>query len=116
MRILFAGKATTSTLTAIADAGINVELTGTGLEGLELLLHYEFDLVLLHFSLPDMDGITFLSQMRSAGKDTPAIAFAGNAQERFRAKALAAGADDVVEQDIDTGSRELVAYALAGRG
>ncbi len=60
---------------------------------------YEFDLVLLNLVLPDVDGGALISRIRSAKYETPIIALSAIPQARL--KALAAGADDVVERDID---------------
>ena len=64
-----------------------------------LMRDYEFDLVLLNLLLPDMDGSALISRIRSAKHETPIIALSAIPQARL--KALAAGADDVVERNID---------------
>ena len=91
-----------------ADA-IRVEFVETGDDALYIMRDYQFDLVLLNQRLPDMDGATLISRIRAAKHDTPIIALSAVAQARL--KALAAGADDVVECDIDR--EELVARIRA---
>ncbi len=61
--------------------------------------NHEFDLVLINLVLPDMDGTTLISRIRSAKHNTPIIALSAVPQARL--KALGAGADDVVERDMD---------------
>ena len=80
-----------------ADA-IRVEIAETGDDALYIMRDYQFDLVLLNQRLSDMDGATLISRIRSAKHDTPIIALSAVPQARL--KALAAGADDVVEHDI----------------
>jgi two-component system cell cycle response regulator CtrA len=104
MRILLVdGKAdpTSAFVSDLVANGFTVEITNTGIDALDLLRHYAFDLVLVQFVLPDTDGITFLTRMRTAGHNAPVLALNSAAQARYRTKALAAGADDVVEQGTD---------------
>jgi two-component system, cell cycle response regulator CtrA len=104
MRILLveANLGHTKALRAFLKAeGLVVEPTDNGADALDLLRHYEFDLVLVNLVLPDMDGITLISRMRAAGRNTPVLALASTPSARSRLKALSVGADDVVEQDVD---------------
>jgi len=91
-----------------ADA-IKVDLAESGDDALYILRDYQFDLVLLNQRLPDMDGATLIGRIRVAKHDTPIIALSALTQTRL--KALAAGADDVVECDIDR--EELIARIRA---
>ena len=91
-----------------ADA-IRVELAETGDDALYIMRDYQFDLVLLNQRLPDMDGAMLISRMRAAKHDTPIIALSAGPQARL--KALSAGADDVVDRDIDR--EELIARIRA---
>ena len=110
MRVLLvendATAVTRLTLT-FASAGFKAEVTDSGQEALDLLRHYEFDIVLLNLSLPNMEGRSLLSRMRAAGRTTPVLALSSVFQPAARIRAFTAGADDVVDQTID--SSELLA-------
>ena len=79
---------------------IRTDLAESGDEALYLMRDFQFDLVLLNLTLPDMDGSSLIRQIRTAKHDTPIIALSTVPQARL--KALAAGADDVVARDIDS--------------
>ena len=91
-----------------ADA-IRVEFAQSGEDALSVMRDYEFDLGLINLQLHDMDGCSLISRIRSAKHHTPVIALSAAPQPRLRA--LAAGADDVVERDIDRA--ELIARIRA---
>ena len=78
---------------------VRVDIAESGEDALYLMRDYQFDLVLLNMLLPDMDGTSLISRIRLAKHETPIIAISAVPQARL--KALAAGADDVIERDID---------------
>ena len=90
-----------------ASAAFNTEVIDTGEEGLDLLRHYEFEMVVLGSSLPDMEASSFISRMRAARHATPVLALSSALKPAERVRAFAAGADDVVDQTVD--SSELLA-------
>ncbi len=97
--------------TAFAAENIRADVTDTGEDALNLVRHYDFDLMVLNLTLPDMAGSTVISRMRAAHRDLPVLALAGTLDTPSRVKALAAGADDVVARPIDRS--ELVARMRA---
>ena len=78
---------------------IRADIAETGEDALYFMQSYTFDLILLNLRLPDMDGNALISRVRLAKNGTPIIALSAVPQARL--KALGAGADDVVERDID---------------
>ncbi len=99
-------------LTAILqNAGFLVDHTDMGVEALEMLRHYDYDLTLVELDLPDMDGSELVRRMRIARHPVPAMVLSGAAQAATRIRALVAGADDVVAKPFD--SAELIARVHA---
>lgn len=68
------------------------------------------DLVLLDLSLPDMDGLSLLSKVRTASQ-LPLIVVSGSGTDRDRVSSLENGADDYVAKPFS--SAELVARVRA---
>ena len=103
MRILLvdASNQTNPLRAFIQSEGVVVEGADTGEEALDLVRHYPFDVVVLNLTLPDMDGITWISRLRLTGHHTPVLALLSSASIKHRLAALSAGADDVVGHDTD---------------
>ncbi|WP_316397307.1 response regulator transcription factor CtrA [Bradyrhizobium sp. 33ap4] len=72
----------------------NVYTTDLGEEGLDLAKLYDYDLISLDLSLPDMSGYDVLRRMRSAGVKTPVLVLSDTAGYQDVARVLSAGADD----------------------
>ena len=62
---------------ALEGRGMASVLAATGEEGLSLLEHQAFDLVLLDIRMPDLDGVTVLRHIRSRHPGTPVIMITG---------------------------------------
>ena len=85
----------------LKGGGIHIERTNTGRYALDLLAYYNFDIVVISLALPDMPGSTLISRMREARHNTPVLAFSRSLHIDPKLKALTAGADDVVDQNIE---------------
>src|SRR4051812_22763643 len=75
-----------------AGRKVRVESAETGEDALELLRHYEFDIVVLNLWLPDMDGSRVMTRIRAARLDVPVLALSHRAQPKLSVDAFAAGA------------------------
>lgn len=92
-------------------AGAVVDQTDSGADSLELLRHYEYDIVLLDLALPDMEGCEVVRRMRVTRNDTPVVVLSSIALPQARVKALSLGADDFITKPFDKG--ELLARMQA---
>jgi signal transduction histidine kinase/DNA-binding response OmpR family regulator len=84
----------------LVQCGVRARIVDSGPEGLKVLRHERFDLVLLDIQMPGMDGITVLEHFRRFGPEattprhTPVIAVTANALTGDRERFLDFGFDD----------------------
>lgn len=88
-----------------------VDHADTGEEALELARHYDYDIMVLDLTLPDMEGHEVVRRMRLARNHTPVLVLTGAARPEVRVKALSLGADDVMAKPFDRS--ELIARVQA---
>jgi DNA-binding response OmpR family regulator len=91
---------------ALRRAGHEVESSLRGDTGLELALSGRFDLLVLDWHLPGLDGYTVLHAVRASGLPLRVLMLTGYGQSH-REAALAAGADAFLEKPC--GLEDLVA-------
>ena len=81
--------------------GFDVELAGTGAEGLRLGLSPDVALVILDLSLPDCDGLEVLAGLRERGAMVPVLALSARTEVDDRVRALDLGADDYLPMPFE---------------
>jgi two-component system cell cycle response regulator CtrA len=88
-----------------------VDLVDTGEEALDLVRHYDYDIVVLDLMLPDMEGYEVVRRMRAARIDVPVLIVSGLSRPQAKVKGLAMGADDYITKPFD--KAELIARMQA---
>jgi len=78
----------------LSSLGMQVRTASGGLEALDLLAHYDPDLVLMDCMMPDLTGWEATSRLRASGRMVPIVALTADASAEARARSLAAGMDD----------------------
>ena len=78
----------------LKSEGFNVYTTDLGEEGVDLGKIYDYDLILLDLSLPDMSGLDVLRQLRVARIDTPVMILSGTTEIDTKVKSFGGGCDD----------------------
>jgi two-component system OmpR family response regulator len=76
------------------EAGFAVDHAETGRDGLWLGIEVEYDVAVVDLGLPDMDGISVLTQLRSAERWLPVLVLTARDGVPHRVSGLDAGADD----------------------
>ena len=92
-------------------SGLVVDTTDTGEEALELVRHYDYDIVVLDLMLPDMEGYEVVRRMRAARLETPVLILSGLSRPAAKVKGFGMGADDFISKPFD--KAELVARMQA---
>ncbi len=91
--------------------GAIVDQTDTGEEALELVRHYDYDIMVLDLLLPDMEGYEVVRRMRSSRVETPVLILSGLTRPQAKVKGFGMGADDYITKPFD--KAELVARIQA---
>ena len=78
----------------LESAGMVVDATDLGEDGLEIGKLYDYDIIVLDLMLPDMDGMEVLQRLRSAKVPTPVLILSGLTDSDKKIKGLGTGADD----------------------
>ena len=95
----------------LKSGGLVVDTTDTGEEALELVRHYDYDIIVLDLMLPDMEGYEVVRRMRAARMETPVLILSGLSRPGAKVKGFGLGADDFISKPFDRA--ELVARMQA---
>lgn len=95
---------------ALRQANFEAFHTPNGQTALTLFAQYPFDLIILDWMLPDMDGLDVLRQIRQQ-KATPILMLTARSDEIDRVIGLEVGADDYLTKPFNM--RELIARIRA---
>jgi PAS domain S-box-containing protein len=85
-------------------AGLRCDIASNGLEAVEAVERFPYDLILMDCQMPEMDGYAATRAIRSLGSDrasTPIIAMTAEALKGDRERCIAAGMDDYMTKPID---------------
>jgi two-component system, cell cycle response regulator len=80
----------------VRDLGFEVQEAEDGVQGLEKLNEFQFDLVILDVTMPNMDGPTMLGKMREANNTTPVIMLTSESKRSIIAGAMKSGITDYI--------------------
>jgi len=98
----------------LADQGHDVESASAGMEGLELAVKSQPDLVLLDLGLPDLDGTDLLRMIRSVSR-VPVIVITARGADSVVVSTLDAGADDYLVKPFSVSQLEARVRAVLRR-
>ena len=93
------------------SAGMVVDSTDLGEDGLEIGKFYDYDIIVLDLMLPDIDGMEVLCRLRDARVQTPVLILSGLSESEQKVKGLGTGADDYLTKPFN--KEELLARIQA---
>lgn len=94
-----------------AVAGYTVDKAFTGSDGRNFLKTYQYDVVILDWSLPEVSGIALCREYRANGGNCPVIFLTGKTEIADKETGLDAGSDDYVTKPFSI--QELAARVRA---
>jgi two-component system copper resistance phosphate regulon response regulator CusR len=77
----------------LAESGFVVDLASNGVDGLQMALEVDYELIVLDVMLPGLDGWTILRELRTH-RETPVLLLTARDEVSDRVKGLELGADD----------------------
>ena len=88
----------------LSSAGIEVTMADNGIMAIERLEENDFDLILMDIQMPEMDGLTAASRIRSDPRYTnlPILAMTANAGAEHLEESIKAGMNDHLTKPVET--------------
>ncbi|MEO8196657.1 MAG: response regulator transcription factor [Thermoanaerobaculia bacterium] len=99
----------------LSRAGFTVDLASTGTEGLWFASECDYDVVILDWMLPEVDGMGVLERLRMSGSSAPVLMLSAKDRVEDRVQGLNAGADDYLTKPFSFSELEARILALARR-
>lgn len=85
----------------IKDFKAELEYADGGASGLKKLAAHDYDLAILDFQMPHMNGLEVLAKLRESGSGVPVVMMTGGGGERVAVESLKLGAIDyVLKEDL----------------
>jgi PAS domain S-box-containing protein len=97
----------------IEGFGAQVDVAANGLEVLELLDRFDYDLILMDIRMPEMDGVEACKRVRAMGLTIPIYALTADAMKGDRERFVSAGMDGYLSKPLV--EKELVQLLLNTR-
>ena len=89
----------------------HVDTASNGKEGLELVLHGEYDLIISDIMMPQMNGIQMVKELRNNNVETPVLLLTIKDSTKDKVEGLDSGADDYLTKPF--AFEELIARVRA---
>ncbi len=86
--------------TLLSRKGYTVVLADGGRKGLELFRRERPDAVVLDLKMPEMDGMTVLTQLRNADQTLPVIILTGGGTPETERQVYALGVSEFIEKEF----------------
>ena len=101
---------------ALTEEGYVVDQVGDGANAIQQGQRIDYDIILLDWMLPDVDGLAVCRELRARGVQVPILMVTARAEIAERIAGLDAGADDYLTKPFDLGELLARLRALKRRG
>jgi two-component system OmpR family response regulator len=101
---------------ALSEEGYVVDQVGDGVTAVQQTQSIAYDLVILDWMLPELDGLSVCRTIRAKGVRAPILMLTARAEVPERIAGLDAGADDYLPKPFDLGELLARTRALTRRG
>ncbi len=101
---------------ALTEDGHTVDLVGDGRQAVTQIRELKYDLVILDWMLPELDGLSVVREVRERGGRVPILMLTARAEVSERIAGLDAGADDYLPKPFDLAELLARVRALGRRG
>jgi two-component system, NarL family, invasion response regulator UvrY len=98
-----------------SDITIEAEV-GTGAELLSRTADHRFDVIILDVSLPDMNGLDVLKNLKASGSAAGVLVLSMHPEAQYAARALKAGADGYMQKESVPAELETAVRRIAQGG
>jgi len=78
----------------LEESGYAVDLVSDGISGLDMVIAYSYDVIILDIMLPQMDGFTICKKIRAKHIESPILILTARYRENDKVQGLDCGADD----------------------
>src|SRR5471032_1245987 len=86
----------------LEKSGFDVHCVDNGTDGLARALSGGYDLIMLDWMLPGLDGLTILTTLRTVGIQTPVLMLSALGDVDERVRGLRAGGDDYLTKPFNS--------------
>ncbi len=100
----------------LSEEGHQVDVCERGLDAAQQARALAYDVIVLDWGLPDIDGVALLRKLRDAGLSTPVLLLTARGTSGEKVTGLRAGADDYLVKPFDFEEFLARIEALARRG
>jgi len=85
----------------LRELGVNLRISGDGLQAMEEINTGQFDLILSDINMPNYDGFELLKHLNENANQIPVIFITGLKDDSFKIKGEEMGAIDFIEKPIN---------------
>jgi CheY-like chemotaxis protein len=88
----------------LGEAGYLITCAVDGVEALEVVQQSDFDLFIIDYFMPRLDGVQLTKQLKTLYAHTPVLFYTAATDEQYRSRAIEAGAEAYLAKPVGLNS------------